>query len=318
MSSHPRSPRALPAYFILLACLALPAFLAPVSFAEDEPSSAPKGKQAAAKKPSAKPVLKLLGSGAEPRTVLRYTPTPGTKLIFKSETTTNVTSPMGQMKIGPMKATTLVTFAKGKEKGHVEVAAEITEAVLEGAASHPMAATLKSAVEGSKGTKLSGTLSDQGTWTSAPGESKPDMAQETLQAQLLSFFPQLPSEAVGVGAKWTLTARLLIRNVPQASVVTAEITKIDGARIEVKFTETRKAKDVTMQAMGQEIPVESIAGSGAGSWVIDLACGALKKGANNMKTTMVMNMMGQRMETTSAISNVISSQAPAPVTEGAK
>lgn len=269
-------------------------------------------------KPGAVAVVKLLSNGAEPRSVLRYAPGAGSKLDFSTSSTNDMSSPMGEMRVGPIKNTMRVDFAKGAKKGEYAVAIEMTDASLEADASNPFAANMKTGIEAVKGAKISGILSDTGVFKASVLEGTPHLGRDTLLSQVVALFPPLPTEAVGVGAKWTTTVRIVANKVGQTAVVTAEITAIKGSRVDLKFTEARAAKDEKMSMMGQEVPVKEISGKGSGSIQIDLARGGVVKSTSKIDVTMKMEMMGQEMETGSSISSSLSSKIPAAVTEPAK
>jgi hypothetical protein len=307
----------------LVLLFALGLFALP-AFTEDDPAPAPKpseGEKAgepkeegdAADVPAATsiPVVKLLEAGAEPRRQLRYAPSADSKVEFSSSITSDIESTMGAMKIGPIKMDYLVALTKGDKDGELMLAIEITNAKMEDDGSMPWAGSMKGDIESAKGEKLQRAISTRGIWLDDSAESQ--SAQQEMRAQVLNMMPPLPEEAVGVGAKWTVTVKISSSGVTQTSVSTVELTKCDGSRIEVAIGEARSAKDASMSMQGMEVKIPELSGTGEGTAIVDLALGGTVSSSSTVDVEMTMDMMGQQMNNKRKVTSTLSGAAPTAV-----
>ncbi len=299
----------------LLALLVL-AFgvLAPLAHTEDAPATEAKPKEekkeAEAPKATAIPVVKLLEAGAEPRKKLRYVPSPETKVEFKAITTSDIESQMGAMKMGPIKMDYLVGAAKGEGDGDLKLAVEVTSAKMEDDGSMPWAGGMKQGIEAAKGQKIDVGISSRGVYLKKAAEGED--AQKNMRAQVLSMLPPLPEEAVGVGAKWTVTVLIEANRVKQTSISTVTLTKCEGSRIELAFEEKRSAKNASMSMRGMEIMIPKLTGTGKGTAVVDLALAGTVKGSSVVDIETTMDMMGQEMTSKSKVTSTLTG-APSKV-----
>ena len=329
---HPVRPLALALVLLLV-------LIAPRAAAEDAPvapakpeAETPAPTKAAPKPAAAGVEVKLLAAGAEPRAGLRYKPQAGTQVEFSTSIVTEVESPMGAMTIGPIKTTVRATFGTPTKAG-IPVQATITDSVLEADAANPFAAQMRSGIEEMKGTAIRGTLSPHGRWTAAPAvdAAGPDApaggtpaTREALASQMVMIFLPLPAEAVGVGGRWTVRTKVRANRVEQTALITATLVEVTGSRIQVRYTETRSAKDATMEANGMKIEIPSIDGKGSGTATLDLALCGVVKNAGSVEVDMVMNMMGQELtnssvtKSTSEAKAVAATTRSAPTKDGAK
>lgn len=198
----------------------------------------------------AKPTLKLLEAGAEPRTTLRYRFEPGvkSKMNMTMETELSGTG-MPAMKVPTMKMLMDVEVAERLSDSESRYSFTLTETeVLDGPGVMPGVAEMtKKALETAKGLTGSAIVDGQGftrdSTVKLPDGINPQMKSMmsgTMQG-LDQLSSPLPQEPVGIGARWEL-GQLIEQNGMEVSQTTVfELIEFAGTKGKLKATVSQTA-----------------------------------------------------------------------------
>lgn len=268
----------------LFALLLVSVSVLPV-LAEEEPAAPPAKPEA-----EADGKAKLLSNGAEPRQVLRYAPTAGAKHDLEMRLALEIESMMGLMVLPTfvMQATyETPSIADNKDfVGKVRMAGFRTE----GEDMSGMGGMFLMAFQALEGLEATVTYTCHGdvvSQTFRPAEFPDPGQQQAFQAvkdNIGRMATVVPSEPVGVGAKWTVTRPFQSSGVKGTTVATYEVVKIiDGSQVELAVTvsQTAPEQDV-MNPMGFPATVKAYKGEGRGTATLDLSVGTATKAGLEM------------------------------------
>ncbi len=230
------------------------------------------------KSPPKKPEVDLLGSGAEPRQVIAYALPKGTHTSV--ELAMDVTVSAGAQ------GTTLPTFVLTLDEEVVDVLPDhrmklrtaISDAAVREREGSLSAAAVATPLEAMKGVAITATLApdgkiseaalDLGTKQVAPAEQQ---QLDSLTQSWQDLAMRLPTEPVGVGAKWRSTRQVRRGGMATVSTATVEVTKLDGSKLGYTVAIDTTGADQTITESGAAIDVKHIHGGGKGTGTVDLA-----------------------------------------------
>ena len=277
----------------------------------EQPPAAPRSDTAAATQTSTSPV-KLLGPGAEPRTVLRLHPKPGDKQTLAFTMKIAMVTKIGEMEPPAMKLPaikmTLETTVKGvAENGDINYEMVISDMGIgeEPGVMPEIANAMKASFAGVKGLSGSGMTSSRGISKrlefKAPAGLNPQANQ--FVDQMKEFYTQLavpmPEEAVGSGAKWEVKMPIKTQGMTINQTASYEVVSIEGDSVTAKGTFVQQAANQKIQnpAMpGTKVDVTKMTGKGTGERTFSLAnlLPTSGNGQVHTDTLMAMNMGGQK------------------------
>lgn len=215
------------------------------------------------------PGLRLLNAGAGDKHLLRYSPTKGTTygLVMTME------MDLGMGLDPPATSVTMeITVTDVTPEGDISYDFRFTDLDMEGAPLPPEAEKMMdmtgSAVMDSRGVSKAGKF------------NVPDDAPAALKQMVSKFEEQLnqlscpfPEDAVGIGAKWTLTQDIDTPAFGLRQVATFELVELKGNRGKLKFSLKQSAEDQEMKGLpgGAKATLLSLDSSGGGELEFDLS-----------------------------------------------
>lgn len=226
--------------------------------------------------------LELLDAGAEPKQVLHYQLTKGVKTAL--ELTTDIDFTAGKMG-GPMPSMVL-TMDIGADDvlpdGKMKVKSTISKVSGKDRPGSKLSADALSAQAAIMvGIGVAGTLAPDGTLTDGHIDGSDHLPAE-MQAQLGTLTKgfervalALPTQPVGVGAKWRTTKEVIENGAHMTATTTIELTKIDGTTISFKRASVITAPDQKLDQVGVTLEMKNIHGKGDGDATLDLSKMAL-------------------------------------------
>jgi hypothetical protein len=258
----------------------------------------------------APPVIKMVSTGAAPRTALRYTVPAGTKSRTAMDTEMSMAMEMmgmsmPEMKMPTMKMVTDMEITAVAANGDMSFASAVSSMTYDTAGADPtMAAALDGASTDLSSLKTTGTMTSRGVTSSTMDISKitdPALKQmmesASTAAQSMSF--PMPDEAVGVGAQWEVRQRMASGGIEALTTSTVEVTAIQGSKVSLKVTlnQTAPVQAITNPALppDAEISLVSFTGTGTTTTVVDLAT-LSTEGTGTMSMAMTMQVKMQGME----------------------
>lgn len=149
--------------------------------------------------------------------------------------------------------------------------------------------------------KLSGTstVTPRGIVKAADFTLPPDLnpmlrqSMDGMRQQVHQLSVPFPEEALGVGAKWTVTQNLEQNGMKLQQVVAWELKERSGTVVKLASTVTQTAEPQEMKPPGMQpgakAMLESLSSSGQGSTEVDLAKLAPIKGAMDLKLSFSMS-----------------------------
>jgi hypothetical protein len=261
----------------------------------------------------AKPVIKLVDAGTEPRKPLRLHPRAGDKqtVVTTSQSGMEMEAEGQEIptKAQPgMKSTIEVMVKNVASSGDITYEAVLSgiEAVDENGDMGSDADKMKAVFEAMKGIKSTATVSDRGieqsSRTEAPPGSDPKFRQSVAQMKdsvMPDLVVNLPEEAVGVGAKWTTTEKSKMQGISIEEITTAEIVSIEREVVTLKVTLVQTAPPQTVSSPGMpglKLNMTQLDGTGGGSVTFDLGQTMPTKGTMKSHTefSLGMNAGGQK------------------------
>lgn len=106
-----------------------------------------------------------------------------------------------------------------------------------------------------------------------PATAKPQLKQtvESLRQSMTQIVPPLPEQAVGAGAKWTVTMNAELNGIRVEQVADYELVELTatGGKLKVAITQTAKPQKITQQ--GMTVDLESFKSSGSGETIFVLS-----------------------------------------------
>ncbi|MDC0722893.1 DUF6263 family protein [Nannocystis bainbridge] len=250
-------------------------------------------------------VVTLIEPGAEPREPLRL------KLTAGQEQAMIMTMRMGMaMQIGPnampktdippmqMTMNLKVTEITGEGDIRSEFSLDKIEVLPDPKVPDAMVQQLK----GVLGTmnKMSGTslITPRGIVKSAdfnmPADVNPQIKQtvDSMRQQINQMSVPFPEEALGVGAKWTVTQQLDQQGMKLDQIATWELKGRDGTVVQLASTIVQTAAQQTITAPGMpegaKVSLDRLESNGSGTTEVDLARVAPVKGEMNLKSSIGM------------------------------
>lgn len=266
------------------------------------------------------PTVTLIEPGAEPREPLRL------KLAAGQAQTMTMTMRMGmEMSMGPnkmpktsippMQMTMSLSVKEITPEGDIKSEFSLDKIdVLPDPSAMPQVVDQLKAMLGTM-QKISGssTITPRGIVKSAdfqlPADLNPQIRQtmDGMRQQVNQMSVPFPEEALGIGAKWTVTQNLEQQGMKLQQVATWELKERNGTVVKLASGIVQKADPQNVNAPGMppgaSVRLESLDSSGSGTTEVDLAKVAPVKGtmsmtsavnmtteANGMKMPMSMNM----------------------------
>lgn len=231
----------------------------------------------------AHPRVEVLATGAEPRRELRYTPALADRAITLTLAST-VALDLGIAAIPPTKAPALRMRLEGQTRARDDgnfvlslVPSKVEALASEGtgalaAGMRPTLAALErlraELVLGPDGALLETSLELPPT----PGGNGPTEA-ERLQNAFAQLFVTLPTEPIGVGARWTVTQTLPLAGEQIEQTSSFALTEVEGDRVAVELgLEQRPAEKASPPAedSGDHTTLDALKTEGNGKVLVDL------------------------------------------------
>jgi len=253
--------------------------------------------------------VKLVLAGAEPRTAMRYAAQTGSEQVANLAMTTELELGATGQKMPTLLPKTRMTIGTKvtavDATGETRFGLTITDADLaEGAAAGGTRAGEKLAevIRGMKGLTGDKVASARGVShqfaLAAPAGSDGIMATAALKPVMQGFERAIdqmtvpfPEEAIGVGAKWEVSQKVVEAGMTLDQTTTFEVTAVKGQRVSLRFTVTLAAPPGKLEstfAGGLAADVKSLTGSGDGTIEVDL--GKVLPVALNAKNRIAMSL----------------------------
>jgi len=232
-----------------------------------------------------KSAVRLLGAGAEPRTLLRLHPAVGDQQALAM--TMKMAMAM-KMAGKDMPATSLPAMIMSMNVEVKEVAAdgEITyelvfnDVTVSADATTPpgVAEAMKAPLASIRGMSGIGKMSDHGVVKSlemkVPATADPQFAQslDQMKESFSSSTTPLPDEAVGPGAKWEYVTRVKTQGMTIDQTMTYELVAIEGDRLTLRSTILQNAANQKIQnpsMPGLKVDLTKMSGVGTGNSTFD-------------------------------------------------
>jgi hypothetical protein len=271
--------------------------------------------------------ISLVDAGAEPRKALRLHPHVGEKQTvvasIKEAMTIEAEGKEAQTMQSPeIKATIDITVKEVSSNGDITYEAVLSDLDLADDTGDLGAGVdkLKASLAAAKGIMNIVTVSDRGIQKSsrmqAPADSDPKIAQNV--DRMKNLFPDimigLPEEAVGVGAKWTVSSTDKIESVTINEADTAEIVSIEGDVVTTKLTVAQSGPPQKIEAPGMpglKLTATHVSGKGGGEVTFDLGQVMPSKGTEGALTefTVEMDKAGEKKSMTRKVANSVTFEA---------
>ncbi|MCY1005484.1 DUF6263 family protein [Nannocystis pusilla] len=278
---------------------------APVAAAPDVKPATPAAAPNAAATVGQGSVVTLIEAGAEPREPLRL------KLTAGQEQAMVMTMRMGMgMQIGPnaMPKTDIppmqmtMNLKVSEITGEGDIRSEFSLDKIEVLPDPKVPAAMVDQLKSVLGTmnKMSGTslITPRGIVKSAdfnmPPDVNPQIKQtiDSMRQQINQMSVPFPEEALGIGAKWTVTQQLDQQGMKLDQVATWELKGRDGSVVQLASTIVQTAAPQKISAPGMpegaSVSLDRLDSTGAGTNEVDLTRVAPIKGDMNMKSSIAM------------------------------
>jgi hypothetical protein len=221
--------------------------------------------------------------GAEPRSVLRFSPQIGASRTVELGMSMQVSMTVGSKTIDPsvLPEVTVqmnVTATPAKDDGATLYAYTVSSATrepLEGA-SERLKKAMDTAVEGMKDTRGSLTIDARGRRLAAQ-YSLPEIPTPDLRPSLAGFqqsfsqlFVVLPQEAVGVGGSWSSTSHFELSGIPIEQRSTYTMTSKDGDTLTLSVVFEQSATGPAQAPAGVALEDTQFGGRGSGTLHVKL------------------------------------------------
>ncbi len=266
---------------------------------------------------TAKPTIKLLEAGEEPRVELRYRPSVDTKENTEMRMQMRMTQGMNGMEMPPMSMPQMRMFMEAavdeiEDNGNIKYTSRLTKTeVREDRSVNPMIRQqIMQALRAMEGLKVRINMSNQGVpelvKTEMPDSMNP-MAQQQMEG-LMGSFEQMatpfPDEPVGKGARWEVKSTLTQQGMTIQQTTLYTIKSISGSMVEldVKTAQTAEEQDMEnpMLPPGATVRLMKFEGNGEGTSSMDLNRIAPKqmqmKSTTRMELSMLMGDQAQEMQ----------------------
>lgn len=222
----------------------------------------------------------LLDPGAEPRTELRLELAPGTETTLAVTTDLAITQTGGdgrRQRLDSPPITQWITYAitdLGPDGAEVDLEVVAAFAQAEGTGLAPEAvADLDEALAGIVGTTGGATITDRGQVEGATFDVPDDAPSavvdqlDAVEAQVAALGPPLPTEPVGVGARWEARAAMPLQGATVRTTTTYTLTSLDGGAVayEAEIRLEAGAQDLAIAGLDEGTTARLASTSGAGT-----------------------------------------------------
>jgi hypothetical protein len=231
--------------------------------------------------------VKLLEPGAEPRKVLRLKPNQGDQqtLIMTIKTIMNMQLgdiPEQKMKLPGMEMTLTTTVKEVSKEGDITYEVQFTDSsIIEDVEVMPQISEgMKTVLANMKGMSGTASMSSRGISKKldlkAPEGADPQTKQtvDQMKQSLSSLSAPLPSEAVGIGAKWEAKMPFQSQGMKINQTVVYELTSLEQDRLSAKSTITQSAANQKIQnptMPGLKLDLTKMEGNGTGEMTMELS-----------------------------------------------
>jgi len=255
------------------------------------------------------PVMEMVSTGTGDKVQLRFKPQVGSTqtVDFLMKMSMKMDGPMPMdMDMPGMKLGMRTTVTNVAANGDITYDLEVIDASVEGEGSDPMMkGMMEKQVQGMVGTKAT-IVSDamgntkESDFTPPPG-APPELVQN-LRKSMKGSNANLPEQAVGVGAKWTLSQKLEENGVSVDQVTTYEVTELDDKGVKLKVDIKQQGKTGPMEdpnlPPGATATIDKFEGGGQGSTRFEFAHPMVVQAdlEVNISTSMTMSMQGQTQQ----------------------
>ncbi len=231
-----------------------------------------------------RPAVQLLEAGREPQRVLRFSPSPGRgSLTVTLSSTMSVDA--GTTKVPPTRApalrSRLATQTRIDAEGNlvlhlktesVEVLSENDSSPALAAALEPTRRTLEQ-LEGEIVLDRSGTVSHTSLTLPEMGQTSGPSELERLRTAFSQTFVTLPSEPIGVGARWAVTSQLPLVGASIEQRTEYTLRELDGDRLQLDVSLTQRpapSQPEPIKTSGIRVTLDRLSTTGTGEVVLDL------------------------------------------------
>ena len=229
--------------------------------------------------------IKLLDRGATPRSRLRLTPNGTPQAVVVTLSTEVTQSGASSQHVGPLQIRTVVSFAPSSTTTNGTIRVPYAYGAFRlldtSEASPAELSAIRDAFTQFEGFGGQLTLSPTGAVISNT-YSIPPTVNTTVRNLLQQLSGQsdqlgvpLPTQAVGVGARWRGTTHLVVAGISLTQTYDYLLRSRDGARldVDVRYTQTAGSQRVTLPGVpaGTNVSVAGYRIAGAGSSVADLS-----------------------------------------------
>jgi hypothetical protein len=249
------------------------------------------------------PTVRLVTAGAEPRAPIAYALTKGATVPFGMALDMTMGVKTSSRAVQPTAIPRLalgldLTTTDVDASGDAHVDAKLTRAAAEpkGAEQEAMAKALDPALAALRGFSMSYRVGPTGRIHDLVAKAPPDApqgAQQVLGGVSQSFesmVAPLPSEPVGVGARWRVVTRVTAAGPDLLQLATYTLASRDGQSLGLDVTLTQVAASDVVKTPGMPDTVtarlKSFRSSGKGSTTVDLASVAPIKGSMSVESSM--------------------------------
>ena len=263
--------------------------------------------------------IKVLQPGAEPRSVLRLHVQPGDKQSVTMTLKMGMEMKMGEMQT-PMKLPAMnmnmdVAVESVSADGEITYRVTLGDTTIadEPGAPPQMAAALKTALNGTKGTSWSFKLTARGVCQRAdmslPAGANPQLGQaiEQMKQSLTTMAVPLPEEPLGPGARWEARTQTKSQGITVDQTATYELVSAEGDVLKIKSNATQHAANQKIESPsmpGVKADLTKMNGSGSGEIMLNLAHVVPQKATMDSHLDMAMGMnlgaqkqnMGMKMD----------------------
>ncbi len=228
-------------------------------------------------------VPELLEPGAEPRQALRFTFTEGAVTTADLTVETDVEQSVGgrtqSLDTPPIVQTMAITTDRVTDQG-AELSFEVTAASVDRTETglDPSALDdMDAAVADLVGLAGAMTVSDTGAASDVSYEIPDDADEQTttlleqLEGQVAGLTVPLPTEPVGVGARWQATTPFRSSGIVVEQTTTYEITAIEGTSVTYAATveQTGERQDIELGGVEAELVSSDVQGTAEGTIALD-------------------------------------------------
>ncbi len=223
------------------------------------------------------PVVELLDAGAEPRAAVRLQVEEGdvqrSTMTMQTQMSMTIDGEAAQTgDLPPVLLDTEVTIDDVRDDGIIESSFTYDGVRVDGTGVD--AEQMESALEAVAG--ISGTLvmTDTGAFVDGDLDLPDDLdgtmrtTMESFETQMSNFTIPLPTEELGVGARWTVTTQTALNGIEAVNVATYELVERDNdvLALDVDFTTTAPEQDPEFPGLppGESVHLVKMAMAGSG------------------------------------------------------